>query len=383
MTVSRRHPHGYRERSEASARCGRRHADDRHRRPAALSATELLSAYAARTLSPVEVLRDVADIVSAREPTLNALWVNDLETRPDALLDAARASERRWADRHARGPPRRRPRHGQGEPRPGRGADALGQRRGDARAPARSSPVVERVEEAGGLIIGSTVMPDWGMLSSGVSSLHGTTRSPWDHRLTTGGSSAGAGAAAAAGYGPLHVGTDIGGSIRLPGTWLGLTTLKPSAGRVPLDTPYLGRVAGPMTRTRGRRGPAAVGDQPPRLPRLDRAAARAPRPRASTPPPTPPCRPPAWACSSMPAAAPRSTRRCGRSSRQRPASSRARAPTIVPLEPFMTSRAAAQARPVLAGPLPRRARDPRRRCPGPGAALRPALGRGLARRRRP
>ncbi len=144
--------------------------------------------------------------------------------------------------------------------------------------PARSSPVVERVEEAGGLIIGSTVMPDWGMLSSGVSSLHGITRSPWDHRLTTGGSSAGAGAAAAAGYGPLHVGTDIGGSIRLPGTWLGLTTLKPSAGRVPLDTPYLGRVAGPMTRTRGRRRPAAVGDQPPRL----RATGPPCRPSAST-----------------------------------------------------------------------------------------------------
>ena len=64
-----------------------------------------------------------------------------------------------------------------------------------------------------------------------------------------GGSSPGAGAAAAAGYGPLHVGTDIGGSIRLPGTWLGLSTLKPSHGRVPLDNPYQGRVAGPLTRT--------------------------------------------------------------------------------------------------------------------------------------
>ncbi|HET9631218.1 MAG TPA: amidase, partial [Terrabacter sp.] len=101
----------------------------------------------------------------------------------------------------------------------------------------------------GGVILGSTVMPDWGMLSSGVSSLHGITRSPWDSALTTGGSSSGAGAAAAGGYGPLHVGTDIGGSIRLPGTWLGLTTLKPSAGRVPLDAPYLGRAAGPLTRT--------------------------------------------------------------------------------------------------------------------------------------
>jgi aspartyl-tRNA(Asn)/glutamyl-tRNA(Gln) amidotransferase subunit A len=108
---------------------------------------------------------------------------------------------------------------------------------------------VERLTEAGAVIVGSTVMPDWGMLSSGVSSLHGITRSPWDPALTTGGSSSGAGAAAAAGYAPLNVGTDIGGSIRLPGTWLGLAAFKPSSGRVPLDTPYLGRVAGPMTRT--------------------------------------------------------------------------------------------------------------------------------------
>ena len=87
------------------------------------------------------------------------------------------------------------------------------------------------------------------MLSSGVSSLHGTTRSPWDESLTTGGSSSGAGAAAAAGYGPLHVGTDIGGSIRLPGTWLGLTTLKPSAGGSRSTRPTSGRVAGPITRS--------------------------------------------------------------------------------------------------------------------------------------
>src|SRR5699024_11967438 len=66
--------------------------------------------------------------------------------------------------------------------------------------------------------------------------------------LTTGGSSAGAGAAAAAGYGPIHIGSDIGGSIRLPCTWLGLAGLKPSFGRVPLDPPYLGRCAGPLAR---------------------------------------------------------------------------------------------------------------------------------------
>src|SRR5690606_15948104 len=72
---------------------------------------------------------------------------------------------------------------------------------------------------------------------------------PWDLSKGPGGSSAGAGAAAAAGYGPLHVGTDIGGSLRLPASWCGIFTLKPSLGRIPIDPPYTGRAAGPMTRS--------------------------------------------------------------------------------------------------------------------------------------
>jgi Asp-tRNA(Asn)/Glu-tRNA(Gln) amidotransferase A subunit family amidase len=87
------------------------------------------------------------------------------------------------------------------------------------------------------------------MLSSGLSSFHPLTRNPWDLSRNPGGSSSGAGAAAAAGYGPLHLGTDIGGSIRLPAGWCGVFGLKPSNGRVPIDPPYMGRVAGPMTRT--------------------------------------------------------------------------------------------------------------------------------------
>jgi Asp-tRNA(Asn)/Glu-tRNA(Gln) amidotransferase A subunit family amidase len=93
-----------------------------------------------------------------------------------------------------------------------------------------------------------TTMPDYGMLSSGLSSFHPLTRNPWNLALTPGGSSAGAGAAAAAGYGPLHIGSDIGGSLRLPAGWCGIFTLKPSLGRVPIDPPYMGRAAGPMTR---------------------------------------------------------------------------------------------------------------------------------------
>src|SRR5712691_9313476 len=92
-------------------------------------------------------------------------------------------------------------------------------------------------------------MPDYGMLSSGLSSFHPLTRNPWDFSKNPGGSSAGAAAGLAAGYGPLHIGTDIGGSIRLPAGWCGVFGLKPSLGRVPIDPPYIGRVAGPMTRS--------------------------------------------------------------------------------------------------------------------------------------
>jgi aspartyl-tRNA(Asn)/glutamyl-tRNA(Gln) amidotransferase subunit A len=111
------------------------------------------------------------------------------------------------------------------------------------------APPAARSREAGAVILAKTTMPDYGMLSSGLSSFHPLTRNPWDLAKNPGGSSAGAGAAAAAGYGPLHIGTDIGGSLRLPAGWCGIATLKPSLGRIPIDPPYIGRVAGPMTRS--------------------------------------------------------------------------------------------------------------------------------------
>ena len=114
---------------------------------------------------------------------------------------------------------------------------------------AEDAPPAARLREAGAVLIGKTTMPDYGMLSSGLSSFHALTRNPWDLSKGPGGSSAGAGAAAAAGYGPLHVGTDIGGSIRLPAGWCGVFGLKPSNGRIPITHPYYGRVAGPMTRS--------------------------------------------------------------------------------------------------------------------------------------
>jgi aspartyl-tRNA(Asn)/glutamyl-tRNA(Gln) amidotransferase subunit A len=110
------------------------------------------------------------------------------------------------------------------------------------------APPAQRLREAGAIIFTKTTMPDYGMLTSGLSSFHPLARNPWKLDRNPGGSSSGAGAAAAALYGPLHIGTDIGGSVRLPAGFCGIFALKPSGGRVPVDPPYIGRVVGPMTR---------------------------------------------------------------------------------------------------------------------------------------
>jgi aspartyl-tRNA(Asn)/glutamyl-tRNA(Gln) amidotransferase subunit A len=212
---------------------------------ARLSAAELVERYANRSLSPLEVLDAALAVIDDAEPELNALSVRT----EDSARREAEASDQRWRQGAPLGPIDGVPATVKENLARAGIPMSVGNAGVEPVVPDSHSPVVDRLTEAGAVILGSTVMPDWGMLSSGVSSRHGITRSPWNPAWTTGGSSSGAGAAAAAGYAPLNVGSDIGGSIRLPGTWLGLTTLKPSAGRVPLATPYLGRVAGPLTRT--------------------------------------------------------------------------------------------------------------------------------------
>ena len=209
-----------------------------------LNAVALLAGYRAGTFSPVDVVRDVFAHIGIWEPHLHATYALD----PKAALAQAEASQARWAEGTAG------PLDGvpvtikeniatRGVPMPlGTAATVLLPAAADA-------PPAARLREAGAVILGKTTMPDYGMLSSGLSSFHTLTRNPWDLSKTPGGSSAGAAAAAAAGYGPLHVGTDIGGSVRLPAGWCGIFTLKPSFGRVPIFPPYAGRVAGPMTRT--------------------------------------------------------------------------------------------------------------------------------------
>ncbi|MFN9726880.1 amidase [Acidovorax sp.] len=210
-----------------------------------LPAHALLAAYRQRALSPVEVTQAVLAHIDRWEPHICATYL----LRPEAALGQARASEARWL----RGEPQ-----GlldgvpvtikdniatAGDPTPLGTAAAL------LEPAVADAPPAARMRETGAVLIAKTTMPDYGMLSSGLSTFHPLSRNPWDLSKGPGGSSAGGGAAAAAGYGPLHIGTDIGGSLRLPASWCGIFSLKPSLGRIPIDPPYTGRAAGPMTRT--------------------------------------------------------------------------------------------------------------------------------------
>ncbi|MFY9953885.1 amidase [Bradyrhizobium sp.] len=210
-----------------------------------LSAVDLIAGYRAKQFSPSEVLEDVLAHAAVWEPHIRALYLFD----PDGARASAKTSTERWQ----KGEPKN-PLDGvpvtikdniatKGQPVP------LGAASVKLVPAAADAPPVARLREAGAVIFSKTTMPDYGMLSSGLSSFHPLTRNPWDLTKNPGGSSAGAGAAGAAGYGPLHLGTDIGGSVRLPAGWCGLVGLKPSFGRVPIDPPYVGRAAGPITRT--------------------------------------------------------------------------------------------------------------------------------------
>ncbi len=196
------------------------------------SAADLLALYAAREASPVDVLRELLAHIERCEPRLAATWALDAEGALQQARDLEGVPVTIKENIATRGTP-----------------VPLGTAATTLTPAAADAPPAARLREAGAVIVCKTTMPDYGMLSSGLSSFHKLARNPWDLSKSPGGSSAGAAAACAAGYGPIHLGTDIGGSIRLPAGWCGVFGLKPSQGRIPIDPPYPGRAAGPMTRT--------------------------------------------------------------------------------------------------------------------------------------
>ncbi|CCF64528.1 putative glutamyl-tRNA(Gln) amidotransferase subunit A (Glu-ADT subunit A) [Nocardia cyriacigeorgica GUH-2] len=217
--------------------------------PAAMTAVELVSAYTAGALSPVEATEAILAAIAERDGALNAYCLVD----PDRALVQAKESEGRWQAGHARGlldgvpisikdvfltegwPTRR-------------GSTCI-----DPAGPwPVDSPVAARLREDGMVLLGKTTTPEIAWKAVTDSPLTGVTRNPVDPALTAGGSSGGSAAAVAAGLGPVSVGTDGGGSVRIPASFCGIVGFKPTHGRIPLypASPF-GPLAhaGPMART--------------------------------------------------------------------------------------------------------------------------------------
>jgi amidase len=93
------------------------------------------------------------------------------------------------------------------------------------------------LRRAGAVVVGRTNTPELSIRETTVNPLHGRTYNPWDTEASPGGSSGGAGVAAAAGFGPIHHGNDISGSLRFPAFANGAVTLKPTQGRIPSFNP--------------------------------------------------------------------------------------------------------------------------------------------------
>jgi aspartyl-tRNA(Asn)/glutamyl-tRNA(Gln) amidotransferase subunit A len=213
------------------------------------TATELLRAYRRREASPVEAAKAALARIDRFDADVNAFCFRD----DDTALAMARASEARWV---------------KGEPcgltdgipttikdlYQAKGWPTLrGSRTVSVDQPWNEDhPSVARLRERGAVFIGKTTTPEFGWKGVTDSPLTGITRNPWDTSRTPGGSSGGAAVAAALGMGTLHIGSDGGGSIRMPSGFTGIFGLKPTFGRVPSHPPSLfGTIShmGPMTRT--------------------------------------------------------------------------------------------------------------------------------------
>jgi aspartyl-tRNA(Asn)/glutamyl-tRNA(Gln) amidotransferase subunit A len=213
------------------------------------SATELVALYRAREASPVEAAKAALAQIARLNPTLNAFRLVDEES----ALAAARASEARWMKDEPAGLVDGVPTSVKDLVLTKGWSTLRGSKTVDPDQPwPDDAPAVARLREHGAVLLGKTTTPEYGWKGATDSPLTGITRNPWNTERTPGGSSGGAAVAAVTGMGALHVGTDGGGSIRIPSSLTGLYGIKATFGRVPTWPPSpFGTLAnlGPMTRT--------------------------------------------------------------------------------------------------------------------------------------
>lgn len=217
--------------------------------PSAMTAVELVSAYTAGVLSPVEATQAILDVIAERDQAVNAYCLVD----PERALVQAKESEQRWQNGHVKGLL-------DGVPISIKDVfltEGWPTRRGSKAIAAEGpwpvdSPVAAHLRADGMVFLGKTTTPELAWKATTDSPLTGITRNPVDPTRTAGGSSGGSAAAVAGGMGPVSVGTDGGGSVRIPASFCGIVGFKPTHGRIPLypASPF-GPLAhaGPMTRT--------------------------------------------------------------------------------------------------------------------------------------
>ncbi|WP_152364562.1 amidase [Microlunatus speluncae] len=214
-----------------------------------LSATELVAGYRSGDFTPVDATLAALAAIEAHDRAVNAFVLVD----PERALTAAEWSARRYAAGAPTGP-------GDGVPTSIKDmflTEDWPTRRGSALIPADgpwldSAPPVARLREAGAVLLGKTTTPEFGWKGVTDSRAFGATGNPWDPALTAGGSSGGSAAAVCLGMGAWSIGTDGGGSVRIPASFTGTVALKPTYGLVPIYPPSpFGTLshAGPMTRT--------------------------------------------------------------------------------------------------------------------------------------
>lgn len=213
-----------------------------------LPATELVEMIRTKRISPVEYMQALLARIEAVDPKVNAFAF----LAPDRAMEAARAAEAKLMSGERIGRL-----HGLPvtikdlaitKDMPTQQGSLIYK---DAQ-PTEDAPMVSRLRDEGAIVIGKTTTSEFGWTGVSHSPLTGITHNPWKHGMNAGASSAGAGAASAAGFGPLHQGSDGAGSIRMPAHFCGIFGLKPSFGRVPnypVSTGDMTSHNGPMTRT--------------------------------------------------------------------------------------------------------------------------------------
>ncbi|MCH7726600.1 MAG: amidase [Planctomycetes bacterium] len=194
-----------------------------------LSAFELAEAIREKSVSPVEVMQAVLDRIERLNPTLNAFCT----LTADDAIQAAKLAEGAVMKREPLGPLHGVPVSIKDNLYVKGVRTTFGSKLMEHHVADADAPVVARLRRAGAIIVGRTNTPEFGWKGVTDNQVFGITRNPWNLDLTPGGSSGGASAAVASGLGPIGIGTDGGGSLRIPASFCGLVGHKPSFGRVP------------------------------------------------------------------------------------------------------------------------------------------------------